>query len=159
MHAFLVNFFFGVVAAYGAEDSESFTFSRDSHNPDDVIYRDVSIIGVIEPKAQLGGHAETHVDLSGWTVDIGVVVFEPLQLTTDYFARFGIPLVPLSTVPFSPAESINFDTGETVDWEPPSQEEIGLAFAAYGEQLSKHPDVVTGYDLNYPVDEDTHYIN
>lgn len=35
-----------------------------------------------------------------------------------------------------------------------SPEEIGLGFSAYAEQLGRHPDIVTGYDLNYPVDKD-----
>lgn len=174
MHALLINFFVGIVTAYEADDAEGSIFSPSSYKSDNVICRDVAIIGggsagtysavrlmdhnltvaVIEPKTQLGGHAETYVDPSGWTVDIGVVVFEPLQLTTDYFARFDVPLVPLSAVPFGPSQSVNFDTGDVVDWEPPSQEDNRLGFAAYGEQLSRHSDIVTGYDLNYPVDED-----
>lgn len=174
MHALLVNLLVFIAAARGDQDTEAPEFSPDSYKPHDVLYRDVAIIGggsagsysavrlvdhnlsvaVIEPKAQLGGHAETYVDPSGVTVDIGVVVFEPFQFTTDYFARFDVPLVPASSLPSIPSQFVNFETGEVVDWEPPTQEEVGLGFAAYGEQLGRHPDIVSGYDLNYPVDED-----
>lgn len=174
MHRLLIALLFFDAAAHGADEVEDLKFSPDSYKPHEVICRDVAIIGggsagaysavrlvdhnvsvaVIEPKAQLGGHAETYVDQSGVTADIGVVAFEPFQLTTDYFARFHIPLVHFSSPPSNPSQFVNFNTGEVADWQPPSQEEVGLGFVAYGEQLSKHPDIVTGYDLNYPVDED-----
>lgn len=174
MRALLITLLFCVAAAHGADEAEDPKFSPNSYKPHEVIYRDVAIIGggsagaysavrlvdhnlsvaVIEPKGQLGGHAETYIDPSGVTVDIGVVVFEPFQLTTDYFSRFGIPLVPVSSLPSSSSQFVNFETGEIVDWESPSQEEVGLGFAAYGEQLSRHPDIASGYDLNYPVDDD-----
>lgn len=174
MQRLLVTLLFCVAAVHGADEAEDSKFSTNSYKPHEVIYRDVAIIGggsagsysavrlvdhnlsvaVIEPKAQLGGHAETYVDPSGVTVDIGVVIFEPFQLTTDYFARFDVPLVNVSSSSSGPSQFINFETGEVADWEPPSQQEVGLGFAAYGEQLSKHPDIVSGYDLNYPVDED-----
>lgn len=169
----MINLLLFIAAAHGAAKAEAPKFSPDSYEPHDVIYRDVAIIGggsagsysavrlvdhnlsvaVIEPKAQLGGHAETYIDPSGVAVNIGVMVFEPFQLTTDYFARFDVPLIPFSPLPSSPS-FVNFETGEVVDWGPPSQEEAALGFAAYGEQLSRHPDIVSGYDLNYPVDED-----
>lgn len=174
MHRLLITLLFSVAAGHEADKTEDSKFSPDSYKPHNVIYRDVAIIGggsagaysavrlvdhnlsvaVIEPKAQLGGHAETYVDPSGVTVDIGVVVFEPFNLTTDYFARFGVPLIPFSGFSSSTSQFVNFETGEVVDWEPPSQEQVASGFAAYGEQLSRHPDIVTGYDLDYPVDED-----
>lgn len=174
MHRLLIALLFCVAAARGADEAEDLKFSPYSYEPHEVMYRDVAVIGggsagaysaerlldhnfsvaVIEPKAQLGGHAETYVDHSGVTVDISVVAFEPFQLTTDYFARFGISLVPFSNLPSNQSQFVNFKTGEAAGWQQPSQEEVGLGFAAYGEQLSKHPDIVTGYDLNYPVDED-----
>lgn len=174
MRRLLVTLLCCVATAHGADEAEDSKFSPDSYKPHEVIYHDVAIIGggsagaysavrlvdhnlsvaVIEPKAQLGGHAETYVDPSGVTVDIGVVVFEPFQLTTDYFDRFDVPLVPFSARASGPSQFVNIETGEVLDWEPPGEEELELGFAAYDEQLSKHPEIVSGYRLNYPVDED-----
>lgn len=174
MYRLPITLLFCVAAAHKADKAEDPAFSPDSYKPHEVIYRDVAIIGggsagaysavrlvdhnlsvaVIEPKAQLGGHAETYVDPSGVTVDIGVVVFEPFNITTDYFARFGVPLIPHGGFSSNTSQFVNFETGEVVDWEPPSQEEVASGFAAYSKQLGKHPDIVTGYDLDYPVDED-----
>ncbi|KAJ0120863.1 FAD/NAD(P)-binding domain-containing protein [Diaporthe amygdali] len=149
MHVLLTNLLLCVAAAHGTDETKTSAFSPESYKPENVIDRDVAIIGggsagtysavrlvdhnltaaVMEPKAQLGGHAETYTDPSGWTVDIGVVVFEPFKLHTDYFTRFDVPLIPRSSLPSSSAQFMNFETGEAVEY-------------------------VTGYDLNYPVDED-----
>lgn len=174
MRPTLINLLLCVAATCAADDIVPPELSPSSYRPHDVIYRDVAIIGggsagsysavrlvdhnisvaVIEPKGQLGGHAETYVDPSGVTVDIGVVVFEPFQLTTDYFARFNVPLVPFSGFSSGTSQYVNFETGQTVNWEPPSEEEVKIGFAAYGEQLDKHSDIAEGYDLDYPVDKD-----
>ncbi|KAK2610097.1 hypothetical protein N8I77_003553 [Diaporthe amygdali] len=174
MHVLLINLLLCVAAAHGTDETKTSAFSPESYKPENVIDRDVAIIGggsagtysavrlvdhnltaaVIKPKAQLGGHAETYTDPSGWTVDIGVVVFEPFKLPTNYFTRFDVPLISRSSLPSSSAQFMNFETGEAVEWELPSPEEIGSGFSAYAEQLGRHPDIVTGYDLNYPVDED-----
>lgn len=170
MHRLLTTLLACVLAARAADE-----FSPESYSADNVIHADVAIIGggsagsysavrlvdhglsvaVVEPKGQLGGHAETYVDpSSGATVDIGVVVFEPFPLTTEYFARFDVPLMPYSNVVFNPTEYVNFNTGRVVDWEPPSNAEAGPALMAYREQLTRHPDIASGYDLSYPVNED-----
>src|SRR5882724_8011733 len=57
---------------------------------------------VIERKQRLGGHTETYVDpATGIPTDIGVVVFHSLPVVTNYFARFGVPLVGLPPDAFS----------------------------------------------------------
>lgn len=134
MHALLINFLLCVAATHGLDPPDAPELSPDSYDPADVIYRDVAIIGggsagtysavrlvdhnlsvaVIEPKAQLRGHAETYVDPStGVPVNIGVQIFEPFQLTTDYFTLFGVPLVPFSASapPVAPSQFVNFETG------------------------------------------------
>lgn len=174
MRATLSNLLLCVAATRAADDVIPPELSPSSYRPQNVIYRDVAIIGggsagsysavrlvdhnisvaVIEPKGQLGGHAETYFDPSGVTVDIGVVVFEPFKLTTDYFARFNVPLVPFSGFSSGTSQYVNFETGKTLNWNPPSQAEVQAGFEAYGAQLDRHPDIAEGYNLNYPVDED-----
>lgn len=180
MHTLLLNLLLlraaGAHAASGHTGDHPELLSPGSYDPADVIYRDVAVIGggaagtysavrladhnltvaVVEPKAKLGGHAETYVDpATGVPVNIGVQIFEPFPLTVDFFSRFGVPLVPFSAGGAPPSLFVNFDTGEAVDFQPPSPEEVGAGFAAYGGQLGRHPDIVSGYeDLRYPVDED-----
>src|SRR5438552_9167791 len=49
---------------------------------------------VLERKARLGGHTETFHDPStGIPVDFGVFVFHDTPIVTDYFGRFGVPLI------------------------------------------------------------------
>lgn len=75
-----------------------------SIGPDDTLYRDVVVIGggssgtytavrlgdynktvaIVEKKDFLGGHAETYVDPNtGYTIDIGVIVFAHLTTLTS----------------------------------------------------------------------------
>ena len=145
-----------------------------SFPPEDIISRDVCIIGgggsgtytairlrdfdksvvVIESKSRLGGHASTYKDpMTSSTLDIGVIVFGHLEEVKRYFARFNIPLklVPTS---LGPPDYVDFATGQTVDFTPPDQEAVSAAFQRYAAELSKYPEVQSGFELTYPVPED-----
>ncbi|MCJ1352522.1 MAG: hypothetical protein MMC33_002506 [Icmadophila ericetorum] len=145
-----------------------------SFPPEDIVSKDVCIIGgggsgtytairlrdhnksvvVIEPKSRLGGHASTYKDpMTGSTLDIGVIVFGHLEEVKRFFARFDIPLklVPTS---LGPPDYVDFNTGKTVDFTPPDQKAVSAAFQRYAAQISKYPEVQSGFELTYPVPED-----
>ncbi|KAI2605763.1 FAD/NAD(P)-binding domain-containing protein [Hypoxylon fragiforme] len=140
---------------------------------DDTLHRDVVVIGggasgtytavrlkdenktvaVIEKKSTLGGHAETYVDPhTGYTIDIGVRLFNHLKVVTDYFARFDVPLTILSST--VQPEYIDFSTGQNVTYTAPGPEALGAALAAYQTQLEKYPDLQKGFNMTYPVEPD-----
>lgn len=97
----------------GAHSFGADVLNSSSYEPQNVIQRDVAIIGggssgiysavrlkdhgksvvVIEREAQLGGHAQTYTDsLTGKTFNIGVVVFSNTSIVTNYFKGLGVEL-------------------------------------------------------------------
>lgn len=112
-------------------------------------------VAVIEKQERLGGHAETFTDPgSGVPIDIGVVVFENIPIVNDYFARFGVPLMPAG---FSggQTEYIDFETGlPATGYSPPSQAETGGALFAYRQVLAQYPYLEDGFQLPDPVPEE-----
>ncbi|KAI5923793.1 FAD/NAD(P)-binding domain-containing protein [Camillea tinctor] len=157
--------------AYG----ELFSLNTAAYSSADIIERDVVIIGggstgtysavrlrdhnksvvVVEKKGTLGGHAETWVNpITGYTVDIGVVVFSHFKVVTDYFARFNVSLVNFP-INFSGAgEYVDFATGETVDFQPPSNDAFMAALDSYQTQLKRYPELQDGFNMTYPVQPD-----
>ena len=141
---------------------------------EDIIRKDICIIGggcsgtytalrlrdasksalVVERNGRLGGHASTYADPeTGTTLDIGVIVFGHLDEVKNFFARYDIPL-KLAPTSLGKPDYVDFRTGETVAFEPPSPEAIGAAFQRYAGELMKHPDLQNGFDIKYPIDED-----
>ena len=142
---------------------------------EDIIERDVVIIGggssgtytavrlqqdynktvaIIEKQATLGGHAQTYTDPStGFTIDLGVIVFSQSETVTDYFARFDVPLV---TSPATETENlyVDFSTGKTVDFQPPGSEAVGAALSSYVARLQEYPALQGSFNMTYPVDAD-----
>ncbi|KAF2964511.1 hypothetical protein GQX73_g9078 [Xylaria multiplex] len=140
----------------------------------DIIEKDVVIIGggssgsftavrlrdfnksvvVIEKKDTLGGHAETYTNpFTGYTIDLGVVVFHNLQVVLDYFAKFDTPLFKIS--PFVTNLSyVDFTTGQPVDFEPPTTEAFTEALKSYSRHLERHAGIHLGFNMSYPVDPD-----
>ncbi|HEY1534100.1 MAG TPA: FAD-dependent oxidoreductase, partial [Polyangiaceae bacterium] len=115
---------------------------------------------VVERKQRLGGHTETYVDPgTGIPTDIGVVVFHSLPVVTDYFARFGVPLVGLPPGAFN-GTNVNFDfrTGQIQNFTPPSQAAVGQALGAYFGYLQQlkatYFDLDSSFDLPNPVPTD-----
>lgn len=146
-----------------------------------VIERDVCVIGggssgtfsavrlrdsgksvvVLERKLRLGGHTETYRDpATGIPVDYGVVVFHDLPVVTDYFARFSVPLFPISPADLGgPEVKFDFRTGTPLTgYTPPSQAEVGQALGTYFGYLQQlkytYYDLDSGFDLPQPVPPD-----
>jgi phytoene dehydrogenase-like protein len=107
-----------LAAGFAASALSTDVLDPESYAPQDVISRDIAVIGggstgvysavrlrdhgksvvVIEREAQLGGHAQTFTDpISGTTFNIGVVVFDNIPLVTNYFKRFNVELVNQSS--------------------------------------------------------------
>lgn len=149
-------------------------FDAASYNPQDVIVRDVAVVGggsagvytalrlqdhnkstvIIEKNDYLGGHAETYVDpQSGVPINLGVVVFPQTQITRDYFARFNVPLETLSLSGGSPTY-VDFSTGKIVDYKGPPAADVAAALRGYGAQLGRYPALQAGFNLTYPVSPD-----
>ncbi|KAK8070301.1 hypothetical protein PG994_006917 [Apiospora phragmitis] len=138
-----------------------------------VIKRDVAIIGggssgtylavqlkdagkslaVVEPKAQIGGHAETYIDpATGIPIDIGVVVFENTTIVKNYFARLGVPLTDNASISATANGTVpvDFSTGQIDAAYPARPGRRGRR--ARGR--AKYPALETGFNLTYPVPED-----
>ncbi|KAI2618911.1 amine oxidase, flavin-containing superfamily [Hypoxylon sp. NC1633] len=171
--ALLISYSIGATAAAGSEN-ERFSMDPSAYLAEDIIVRDVAIIGggssgtytavrvrdhgksvvVIEKKDTLGGHAETWTNpFTGYTVDLGVVVFARVQAVTDYFARFNVSLVALPSI-VTELEYVDFSTGSPVNFKPPSPESFKAALNAYLGQLEKYPDLQDGFNMSYPVAPD-----
>ncbi|KAK8054367.1 Amine oxidase [Apiospora saccharicola] len=143
-----------------------------------IIKRDVAVIGggsagtyaaiklkdagktivVIEPKNQLGGHAETYIDpATNIPIDIGVVVWENTTTVRDYFARLNVPLIDRATISATNNQTVpvDFATGQIDTAYPvPDPAALGAALMGYAAQRAKYPALETGFNLTYPVAED-----
>ncbi|KAK7943843.1 amine oxidase- flavin-containing superfamily [Apiospora aurea] len=161
-------------------DEKGWPESRPQYPTEDpnVIKRDVAIIGggssgtymavqlkdagktfvVLEPKDQLGGHAETYIDPdTGIPIDIGVVVWENTTTVRDYFARLDVPLIDNAAISATNNATIpvDFSTGQIdASYPPPDQAAVGAALAGYAAQRAKYPALQAGFNLTYPVPED-----
>ncbi|OTA63777.1 hypothetical protein K449DRAFT_421857 [Hypoxylon sp. EC38] len=92
-------------------------------------------VAIIERNDHLGGHCETWTDpISVVPVDYGVVIHQPLQEVYDFFNKFNISLLNMSSVPWN---------------EPGDPANASLPAAAYFPTTLLH-----GYDLPDPVPED-----
>ncbi|KAI1499410.1 FAD/NAD(P)-binding domain-containing protein [Biscogniauxia marginata] len=145
-----------------------------AYSPIDIIERDVVVVGggstgtytairlrdydksvvVVEKKSTLGGHAETYTNpFTGYTVDTGVIVFHRLQTVIDYFDRFDVPLVEIPS-PNTDSEYIDFASGESVKFQPPSPDAFIAALDSYLTQLETYPELQRGFNISYPVAPD-----
>lgn len=115
-----------------------------------------SSVAVVERTHRLGGHAQTYVDeASGIPINIGVIVFENVELVRDYFARLSVSSVPANFAG-PPPQYIDFSTGRLVeDYAPPDPAEAGAALFAYRQLLAQRfPYLDEGFELPDPVPED-----
>jgi hypothetical protein len=115
-----------------------------------------SSVALVERTHRLGGHAQTYFDdASGVPINIGVVVFENVELVRDYFARLNVSAIPAD---FSgpPPLPIDFSTGRLVeDYAPPDPAAAGAALYAYRQILAqKLPYLDDGFELPARVPED-----
>jgi hypothetical protein len=154
-------------AAMAAAMANQFDIS--SYAPEDVITRDVCIIGggatgtyasinlkdrgqtvvVVEKEAILGGHTNTYTDPeTGKKIDYGVHSYSNYSVVRDFFARFDIPL---SKYTFGAKHQafVDLQTGEQFPEFKPS-----FDFSAYSAQLAKYPYLPTSWTLPEMVPED-----
>ncbi|KAL4903367.1 hypothetical protein BDW74DRAFT_39404 [Aspergillus multicolor] len=140
-------------------------------NDDDVITRDVAIIGggasgtyaairlrelgrsvaLIEQRDELGGHTHTYYDAAA-PIDYGVWIYSNNTDMERFFAHFNIPLVT-EILNGDPANIRRYDfrTGEAV---APLGGNITDALTRYVGILLQHPYLADGFDLPDPVPED-----
>ncbi|KAL7623782.1 hypothetical protein AAE478_005335 [Parahypoxylon ruwenzoriense] len=151
--------------AFNARDD----FSPSSYAKDDVITRDVAVIGgggsgtyaainlrklgksvvVVERDAELGGHTNTYLDpTTGTNVDYGAQAYWNISVARDYFAHFNITLGQFAPNPLT-RTYLDFQTGESV-----SGVEASNDFSAYVQQLEKYPTLYYSWELPTPVPED-----
>ena len=159
--AFLILTF---IAFVSSSPSSSSALNEAYYNSSDILDYDVCVIGggaagtytairlrdkgkkvaVVEIKNRLGGHTQTYRDpASNATVDIGVVVFDNLQIVRDYFGRFGVPLIVNQGAGGGGggvvSKSVDFRTGEVVPgYTSPN---ATAAIAAYAAQVAKYPEI------------------
>ncbi|MCJ1241588.1 hypothetical protein MMC14_009594 [Varicellaria rhodocarpa] len=144
-------------------------FDPACYSSDDVITRDVAIIGggssgtygaiklgdmgqsvvVIEKEPMLGGHVDTYITPNGTAIDYGILAFWNTSLVTDFFARFNIPLIKYGPTPGVTPVYIDFKTGQTL-----TNFTTDTNLIAYSAQLDKYPELPYGWDLPSPVPED-----
>jgi hypothetical protein len=116
---------------------------------------------VVDRKPNLGGHTETYRDpVTGNTAELGVMIFHDVPVVTEYFARFGVPLEPISPTEFwDKPQHFDFHTGKKLaHYVPPSHDAIAEALARYfqyQEQIAEsYYDLDKGFDLPQPVPAD-----
>lgn len=145
-----------------------------SFSPEDIIERDVAIIGggsagtytavrlrdygksvvIVEKKNVIGGHAETWINPStGYTIDGGVTVFAPIKTVTDYFARFNVELSKVLPIELRPSY-VDFETGQSVDIQSPDPNRFNAALQRYRNHLERFPELQDGFNMSYPVHPD-----
>lgn len=156
------------------EVSFSPSFEAADYRPEDVILRDIAIVGggasgtyaavrlqqdfhksvvVVEKKKGLGGHTETyHVPESTDTIDVGVLAFHDLPSTRDFFARFDIPLTKLS-FDLGDLTTLDFRDGRHVSV-PVDQNATLDAFKRYAGHLDSFSTLTEGFVFPLPVPQD-----
>ncbi|KAK2014591.1 FAD dependent oxidoreductase [Colletotrichum eremochloae] len=104
--------------------------NESSFKPEDIIQRDVLIVGggatgtqaavrlrdqnktvvIVEREDRLGGHVDTFRDATGAPIDYGVQAYIKNNQTVDFFQRFGVQLNASALSPF-PSKVVDFKTG------------------------------------------------
>ncbi|CAM6108719.1 unnamed protein product [Calypogeia fissa] len=152
------------------------SFDSSSYPSEDVITRDVCIIGggssgtyaavqlhdtgksvvVVEHNDRLGGHTETYIDpATKIPIDLGVVNFNNIDAVKNYFARLNVSFFVANnsgSSASSPTYYADFSTGDVFpNFAPPDPT---AALRLYGAQLAKYPYLTAGFDLPSPIPED-----
>lgn len=141
--------------------------------PEFDIVRDVAIIGggatgtyagvrlredykksvvIIEREDHLGGHVNTYVvPGAGIPIDYGVIAYNNLSSTFEFFNRFNVSLQPAPSPPWV-NKYIDLTSGKPVQ---PAISDPAAALGAYAQLLQKYPYLVGGYgQLPDPVPEE-----
>lgn len=145
------------------------TFHASAYHANDIITRDVAIVGggaagtyaaiglkdmgksviVVEKAGRLGGHAVTYTDpATGGHVDFGVQLYLNFSIVRDFYARLNTPLADLSFSAFGTPIYADFAAGALVNYSvPPLGED-------YITELNKYPYLENGIDPPEPVPQD-----
>ncbi|CAI7591127.1 unnamed protein product [Penicillium glandicola] len=138
----------------------------------DVLHRDVVIIGggasgayaavrlrddfdrsiaLIEKQDILGGMVDTYIDeQTGATYDYGVQSFLNVSKAMDFFSRFNISVGSGSSSPSLITEYTDFNTGEKVDFEPPTYTEQLAAISKFLEIIEPWESMLQPGYWNFP---------
>ncbi|RAR15548.1 FAD/NAD(P)-binding domain-containing protein [Stemphylium lycopersici] len=154
-----------------------FAAAKQQHNsgPTEII-RDVAIVGggasgtyaavrlredfnktvvVIEPRPNLGGHANTY-NISGTnaSIDFGVQSYNPNNAANGFFARFGIATETPMQRKLTPL-NVDVETGEVLeDYSLPSVNTTNEAFQRWLAITSKYKDYLEPGYWNFPQSSD-----
>ena len=151
-------------------------FDPNRFHPNDIITRDVCIIGggaagtyaairlndmgksvvVVEKQDHLGGHVNTYIDkTTGEVINVGVEFFHKMDIVSNYFQRLGVALEDAANPPF-PTTYLDFNSGKSVPgFMPASAAAIGQAFQTYGAIVAANYSYLeAGYFLPEPVPEE-----
>lgn len=161
-----------IVVSWLSLTSAHYSFDSSKYPAQDVITRDVCIIGggssgtyaairlhglgksvvVVERKDRLGGHTETYIDpATQLPTDIGVQYWTNLDIVKNYFARLNVSYF-LANSSISAVTYVDLSTGKLLPtFSPPDPT---AALSAYAAQLAKYPYLNSGFDLPSPVPED-----
>jgi phytoene dehydrogenase-like protein len=130
---------------------------------------------VVERNKFIGGGTHTYIDpITSATVDIGVVIFQPIPDVHEIFQKLDVPLLNKPTVkvnkpgdppnPGVPAamfqtnrKDADFRDGSEVIRNLPSGE--AEALARFADVLSKYSYVLDGYEFPDPVPEDLYLVS
>ncbi|KAK2613467.1 hypothetical protein N8I77_000380 [Diaporthe amygdali] len=109
---------------------------------------------VVEKQNRLGGHTNTwHDPTTGNPFDYGVEVFTNLTASREFFGRFNIPI---GTPQFAESGTLyaDFVDGKSVNYTPPSTEEVTAAMGRYRDQWLKYRDLMLPTSLGFPTGKD-----
>ncbi|MCJ1353601.1 MAG: hypothetical protein MMC33_003588 [Icmadophila ericetorum] len=165
----LVNGLVSVLA--NSCNSADSRFDTACYSSSDIITREVAVVGggssgtygaiklsdmgrsavVIEKESLLGGHVNTYTDPeNGVKIDYGVIVFANNSVVIDFFARFGISLVPLSVPSGGTTVYADFKTGRQLSNFTPDAN-----LSPYTTLLDSYPDLSYNWTtLPSPVPQD-----
>ncbi|QKX55262.1 uncharacterized protein TRUGW13939_02354 [Talaromyces rugulosus] len=115
---------------------------------------------VVEQTETLGGATRTYHDpATGETIDVGVQIFQNMDIVKSFFARYNLPLINMS-IGISGAGGglipVNLRTGQHFNYSVlPSDDNVASAFKKYAAQLARFPFLTDpGIQLPDPVPED-----
>jgi hypothetical protein len=115
---------------------------------------DISVI-VIEPKNRLGGHVDTYtVPETNTTLEFGVQSYMRYGPAEDFYARFGIEIIPFSSRRLT-SIPVNIETGERLSgYTPPSNNATTEALRTWLQFVEQYEAFFEPGYWNFPAPED-----
>lgn len=101
-----------------------------------------------------GGHTQAWYDpVTGEAFDYGVEVFTNITASTEFFARFNIPV---RTPDFGQTQTLyaDFGDGKPVNYTPPSSQEVAAAMGRYRDHWHKYGSLMLPTSLGFPAGDD-----